>query len=125
MGMGMLRFAAVVGAAVVLTGCGDDYDGIYAGGTGFMSVAVMTLDGDTAKVETVNTAMRRVVATTVFDAEVRSGKLRLTSGSGSVFVYGLAEDDESLECVSDSCKGFGGLGGGGLPRVWNPHKDDQ
>lgn len=51
--MGMLRFAAVVGASVALTGCSDDYDGTYAGGTGFMSVAAMILDGYTAKVETV------------------------------------------------------------------------
>ncbi len=29
MGMGMLRLAAVVGAAIALTGCGDGYAGTY------------------------------------------------------------------------------------------------
>ena len=120
--MGKLNIAALIVAAGMLAGCGDSYDGIYAGGTGFMSVAVMTLDGDTATIEDVNTALRKVVGEKVFDAEIKSGKLRLKSPNGTVFVYGLAADDESLECLSDSCKGFGGLGGGGLPRVWNPHK---
>lgn len=121
--MGKLKIAALIGAAVMLVGCGDNYDGIYAGGTGFMSVAVMTLDGDTATIEDVNTALRKVVRKQVFEAEIKSSKLRLTSPTGAVFVYGLAADDESLECLSDSCKGFGGLGGGGLPRVWNPHRE--
>lgn len=49
--MGKQKIAALLGAAVMLTGCGDNYDGIYAGGTGFMTVAVMELDGDTATVE--------------------------------------------------------------------------
>lgn len=121
--MGKLNIAALIVAAGMLAGCGDSYDGIYVGGTGFMSAAVMTLDGDTATIEDVNTALRRVVGKKVFYAEIKSGKLRLTSPAGAVFVYGLAADDESLECLSDSCIGFGGLGGGGLPRVWNPHRE--
>lgn len=118
----MRRGLLVLAAGAVLAGCGDSYDGVYAGGTGFMMVAVMELDGDTASIETVNTALRQVVAKRELEAEIKSGKLHLLREDGLHFVYGLAADKESLECLSESCQGFAGLGANAMPRVWNPHK---
>lgn len=108
----------VIGTAA-LAGCGANYDGTYAGGTGFMLVAVMVLDGDTATVETVNTMTKEVVVRRELEAEIRDGKLHLVRSDGLSFVYGLGADEVSLECLSDSCKGFGGLGSRGMPRAWN------
>jgi len=118
----MRRGLSVLAACAALAGCGDSYDGVYAGGTGFMLVAVMELKGDTASIETVNTALRRVVATREFEAEIKSGKLHLVREDGMRFVYGLAADQESLECLSDSCQGFAGLGRNDMPRAWSPHR---
>ena len=87
-----------------------------------MMVAVMELKGDTASIETVNTALRRVVSTREFEAEIKSGKLHLIRQDGLRFVYGLADDQESLECLSDSCQGFAGLGRNDMPRAWSPHR---
>ena len=87
-----------------------------------MMVAVMELKGDTANIETVNTALRRVVSTREFEAEIKSGKLHLIRQDGLRFVYGLADDQESLECLSGSCQGFAGLGSNSMPRIWSPHK---
>ena len=118
----MRRGLSVLAACAALAGCGDSYDGVYAGGTGFMLVAVMELKGDTASIETVNTALRRVVATREFEAEIKSGKLHIIRKDGLRFVYGLADDQGSLECLSDSCQGFAGLGRNDMPRAWSPHR---
>ncbi|NQD92247.1 hypothetical protein HP532_06220 [Pseudomonas sp. CrR25] len=107
----------------MLAGCGGELDGTYVGGTGFMTAAVMELSGSRALIETINTARREVIATSEFEAEVRSGKLLLSSG-GKTFVYGLAADEESLDCLSDSCQGFGGLGKGGMPRAWQLYRPE-
>ncbi len=87
-----------------------------------MMVAVMELKGDTASIETVNTALRRVVAARELEAEIKSGKLHLIRQDGLRFVYGLADDQASLECLSDSCQGFAGLGRNDMPRAWSPHR---
>jgi hypothetical protein len=99
----------------MLAGCGGELDGTYVGGTGFMTAAVMELSGSRALIE--------MIATSEFEAEVRSGKLLLSSG-GKTFVYGLAADEESLDCLSDSCQGFGGLGKGGMPRAWQLYRPE-
>lgn len=110
-----------VSSAVLLAGCGGEFDGSYVGSTGFMLGAVMQLSGGQAKIETINVMQREVVSTQEVEAEIRSGKLVLIA-DGKTFVYGRAADEESLECLSDSCQGFGGLGGGGMPRTWKPFR---
>lgn len=110
-----------VASAVLLAGCGGEFDGSYIGSTGFMLGALMQLNGSQAKIETINVMRREVVATREYEAEIRSGNLVLIA-DGRTFVYGRAADEESLECLSDSCRGFGGLGGGGMPRTWKPLK---
>lgn len=64
-------------SAVLLSGCGSEFDGSYMGSTGFMLGAVMQLSGGQARVETINVMRREVVATREFEAEIRSGKLIL------------------------------------------------
>lgn len=113
---------ALWGASVLLlAGCGGEFDGSYTGSTGFMLGAVMQLSGGQATIETINVMRREVVATRDAEAEVRSGKLVLIV-DGKTFVYGRAADEESLECLSDSCQGIGGLGGGGMPRTWTLYR---
>lgn len=107
----------ILAVAAALSGCGDDLDGTYAGGTGFMQVAVMQLTGDKAVVETVNTYTKQVVVRREMVADMRKGKLHLERSDGVVFVYGLAADDMSLDCLSDSCRG-----GRGMPGSWSPVK---
>lgn len=110
------------GASVLLlAGCSGEFDGGYTGSTGFMLGAAMQLSGSQATIETINVMRREVVATRGAEAEVRSGKLVLTA-SDKTFVYGRAADEESLECLSDSCRGIGGLGGGGMPRTWTLYR---
>jgi hypothetical protein len=118
------RSALVIIWTTALTGCNGDYDGAYIGGTGFLTAAVMYIDADTATVDTVNTVQRRVVETRQFTAKVRSKKLVL-SADDNTFIYGLAVDEESLECLSDSCLGFGELGRNGMPRTWKPYKSSK
>jgi|GEM_PF-1428393 len=110
-------------SAVLLSGCGSEFDGSYMGSTGFMLGAVMQLSGGQARVETINVMRREVVATREFEAEIRSGKLVLSAG-GKTFIYGRGVDEGLLECLSDSCQGFSGLGSGGMPRTWKPYKSE-
>jgi hypothetical protein len=112
------RFCLAVAALLSLVGCGGgDFDGTYVGATGMITAAAMRLEDGTAIVETLNTMKREVIATREFDAEIRNGKLVLSRG-GLAFMYGIAVDEQGLECLSDSCKGYGQLGAGGMPRTW-------
>lgn len=113
-----------VASAVLLSGCGNEFDGKYIGSTGFMLAAGMEISGNQATIETLNVMRREVVAKREFEAEVRSGKLVLIA-DGKTFVYGRAADEESLECLSKSCQGLGGLGSGGMPRTWEPFKPED
>lgn len=110
-----------VSVVLAMAGCGGEFDGTYVGGTGFMTVSVMELSGSGAVIESIDTSRRQVIDQREYEAEMRSGKLVLIA-DGKTFVYARAADEESLECLSDSCQGFGGLGGGGMPRTWKPFR---
>lgn len=115
--------ALIFVGASALVGCGGEYDGTWVGGTGLITAGVMKLSGDNASIDLVNTAQRTIIKTYEFGAEVKKEKLHLTNQKGQVFVYALAADDVTLECVSSSCQGWGRLGNNGMPREWTAHKE--
>lgn len=107
---------------ILLAGCSGEFDGTYVGSTGFVTVSVMELNSGDAIIESIDTVRRQVIATREYQSEIRSGKLVLIAPDGGTFVYGRGADEESLDCLSDSCQGYGGLGGGGMPRSWKPFR---
>ena len=69
--------------------------------------------------ETYGRVSRILKSSREVSADVREGKLVLSTEQGN-FVYGIAVDEETLECLSSSCKGFFSSGANGMPRVLKP-----
>jgi|TARA_Y100001968_G_scaffold188658_1_gene172987 hypothetical protein len=113
------HYVAIVGACFWLIGCTGEFNGSYAGDNGMGTYAVMTVNGNSARIESIGRMRGDIKWADDFDADVREGKLVLSNGP-VVFVYGLGVDEESLDCLSKSCQGFAGLGAAGMPRTWKP-----
>lgn len=123
--MKIFKAVSAISVLLALAGCGGELDGTYIGGTGFVTVSVMELSGSRASIESIDTARRQTISTREYKAETDAEKLVLINADGQRFIYGLGADKESLECMSESCKGYGGLGAGGMPRTWQPFPEDK
>jgi hypothetical protein len=110
------KYLAIAVTCISLAGCKGEFGGSYAGENGMGTYAVMTVDGNSAKVESIGRLLRNVRSVDNFEADVREGKLVLSNRYGT-FNYGLAVDEESLDWLSQSCQGFAGLGAAGVPRT--------
>lgn len=113
------KYLLIAMICVGVSGCKGEFDGSYAGDNGMGTYAVMTVNGDSARIESIGRMRGDIKWADDFGADVREGKLVLSNGS-VVFVYGLGVDEESLDCLSNSCQGFAGLGAAGMPRTWKP-----
>lgn len=86
-------------------------DGKYAGGKGFGPY--MSIAGDKANIDTGGGR--------IFELSAKGSKEKLILTNGDLtFVYVKGLDEKTLECASDSCKGWMGLGHNGMPRNWYP-----
>ena len=86
------KYLVVAVACLSLAGCKGDFDGSYAGDNGMGTYAVMTVNGNSARIESIGRMRGDIKWADDFDADVREGKLVLSNGP-VVFVYGLGVDD--------------------------------
>ncbi|HUE91855.1 hypothetical protein [Pseudomonas sp.] len=108
--MSFNRVVMVCGLMTALAGCSDDFSGTYVSKTGIFTVAVLEVEGRSASVQYVNTAQNRVMSRLDFDADHKRGQVVFTSKKdGKTYVYSYAADERGLECISDSCKGWGSI----------------
>ena len=110
------RLILLFAISALLVGCGNSYEGSWVGEGDYARYVIITVEGSSATVDTYGHVLRDLKTSYDIDADVREGKLVLSSGEWN-FVYGISVDEESLECLSDSCKGFFSSGANGMPRV--------
>jgi len=115
------KLIVILAVSASLVGCGNSYQGSWVGEGDYGTYVIVTVKTSSATVDTYGQVLRNLKSSYEIEADVREGKLVLSSGQWS-FVYGVAVDEETLECLSSSCKGFFSSGANGMPRVLKPLK---
>ena len=113
------RLVVVFAISTLLIGCGNNYQGSWIGEGDYGTYVIISVRNSSATVETYGHVSRILKSSREVSADVRDGKLVLSTEQGN-FVYGVAVDEETLECLSSSCKGFFSSGANGMPRVLKP-----
>lgn len=115
------KLLVMLAVSASLVGCGNSYQGSWVGEGDYGTYVVVTVKTSSATVNTYGHVLRNLKSSYEIEADVREGKLVLSSGQWT-FVYGVAVDEEALECLSESCKGWFGVGANGMPRLLKPLK---
>lgn len=105
-------WAGLILSVVMLSGCGNNYNGMYRAMDGIIGpMIVLTINGSEAKAIKIDPFRKLILSEDTFSTKDKNGKLFITNAKGKTFVFVRALDKKNLDCVN--C----GLGRG-LPKVW-------
>lgn len=112
MSLKKMMWASLVSSAVMLCGCGNDYDGSYRAMDGIIGpVIVLVVDGSVARATKIDPFRKLVLSEETFSAKDKGEKLLLTNGKDKTFAFARAVDEKNLDCLNCGW-------GSGLPNSW-------
>lgn len=107
-----MMWAGLFSSMVMLSGCGNDYNGMYRSMDGIIGpMIVLSINGSEAKAIRIDPFRKLILSEDKFSVKERDGKLLVTNVKGKTFVFARALDEKNLDCLN--C----GLGSG-LPNTW-------
>lgn len=107
-----MMLAGLFSSIVMLSGCGNDYNGMYRSMDGIIGpMIVLSINDSEAKATKIDPFRKLILSEDTFSVKEKDGKLLITNVKGKTFVFARALDEKNLDCLN--C----GLGSG-LPDTW-------
>lgn len=107
-----MKWAGLFLSIVMLSGCGNDYNGMYRSIDGIIGpTIVLSINGSEAKAIRIDPFRKLILSEDKFSVKERDEKLFITNTNGKTFIFARALDKKNLDCLN--C----GLGSG-LPNTW-------
>lgn len=107
-----MMWAGLVSSVVSLSGCGNNYNGVYRAMDGIIGpMIVLSVNGSEAIATRIDPFRKLILSEETLIAKEEDGKLLITNIKGKRLVFVRALDGKNLECPN--C----GLGSG-FPSTW-------
>jgi hypothetical protein len=107
-----MMWTSLVSSVVMLSGCGNNYNGAYRAMEGIIGpLIVLSINDSEAIVTRIDPFRKLILSEDTLSAKEKDGKLLITNIKGKTLIFARALDEKNLECLN--C----GLGSG-FPGTW-------